>query len=425
MDVLSGGRIILGAGVGWMEEEFQALSAPSYKERGRVTDEFIRLMREMWTREPVDFKGQYYTLRPVSALPKPVQKGGIPVWTGGHTEPALRRAGQVADGWHPIGLRPPGLLEPKEYAREGGGGAGVGAQGGTRSQGASRMSYRVPLELRPRGAKPAGGDRTLFRGTAAEVIEDIRTYQRLGVTHFVWDLTATDLKGALALLERFAATCVPRSSASRGSGPMPALPEPVAGFISAGRVGRLGTADAPDEPLVVPFCYAWDGAAIFSAIDAKPKRAPRPSLRRVRNIQANPTVSVVIDEYDEDWSRLRWVIIQGRAEILTGGPEFQRGTELLLEKYPQYRRMGLPARAGHHDQGDAGPHQPLELRADERARSRARPRRRRTRARRRPGRGAPRHARTSACPSCSPPPARFATAATAAGSRSRPRSSSR
>jgi len=187
MDVLSGGRIILGAGVGWMEEEFQALNAPSFKERGRVTDEFIRLMRELWTREPVDFK----------------------VWTGGHTEPALRRAGQVADGWHPIGLRPPGLLEPKEYAQK------VAlvrdwARKAGRDPKAITMSYRVPLELRPRGAKPADGDRTLFRGTVAEVVEDIRIYQRLGVTHFVWDLTATDLKGALALLERFAREVRPK-----------------------------------------------------------------------------------------------------------------------------------------------------------------------------------------------------------------------
>jgi len=127
---------------------------------------------------------------------------------------------------------------------------------------------------------------------------------------------------------------------------MPALPEPVAGFISAGRVGRLGTADAAGDPLVVPFCYAWDGAALFSAIDAKPKRAAAGELRRVRNIRANPKVSVVIDEYDEDWSRLRWVIIQGRAEILTGGPDYRRGTELLLEKYPQYRKMGLPPEPG-------------------------------------------------------------------------------
>jgi PPOX class probable F420-dependent enzyme len=127
---------------------------------------------------------------------------------------------------------------------------------------------------------------------------------------------------------------------------MAALPEPVAGFISAGRVGRLGTADGSGQPFVVPFCYAWDGAALYSAIDAKPKRLPAASLRRVRNIQDNPRVSVVIDEYDEDWSRLRWVVIQGRAEILTSGPEFQRGASLLLEKYPQYRRMGLPRESG-------------------------------------------------------------------------------
>src|SRR5499425_1803010 len=175
MDVLSGGRIILGAGVGWMEEELQALAAPAYKERGRVTDEFIRLMREIWRREPVDFKGQYYSLKPVSALPKPLQKGGIPVWTGGHTDAALRRAGQVADGWHPIGLRPPGLLEPEEYRQK------IAivrdwARKAGRDPQAITMSFRVPLELRPRGAKPAGGDRTLFRGTAAEVVEDIRTY---------------------------------------------------------------------------------------------------------------------------------------------------------------------------------------------------------------------------------------------------------
>jgi PPOX class probable F420-dependent enzyme len=127
---------------------------------------------------------------------------------------------------------------------------------------------------------------------------------------------------------------------------MPALPEHVAGFITAGRVGRLGTADSSGEPFVIPFCYAWDGAALYSAIDAKPKRVAAGSLRRVRNIRENPRVSVVIDEYDEDWSRLRWVVIQGRAEILTGGPEFRRGADLLLEKYPQYRRMGLSADGG-------------------------------------------------------------------------------
>lgn len=122
--------------------------------------------------------------------------------------------------------------------------------------------------------------------------------------------------------------------------------ESVADFIAASRVARLGTADAEGQPHVIPFCYAWDGTVLYSAIDAKPKSVPPERLRRVRNIQVNPRVSVVIDEYDEDWSRLRWVQIEGRARLLSGGPEYARGIELLLAKYPQYRAMGLPPEGG-------------------------------------------------------------------------------
>src|SRR5581483_5012710 len=93
LDVMSGGRVILGAGVGWMREEFEAVQAPAVEERGRVTDEYLRLMRTMWTTEPAEFSGTYYRLPPVSALPKPRQAGGIPIWIGGHTDAALRRTG--------------------------------------------------------------------------------------------------------------------------------------------------------------------------------------------------------------------------------------------------------------------------------------------------------------------------------------------
>jgi PPOX class probable F420-dependent enzyme len=127
---------------------------------------------------------------------------------------------------------------------------------------------------------------------------------------------------------------------------MPAIPASVAGFISAGRVGRLGTADATGQPLVVPICYAFDGESIFSAIDAKPKMANVERLKRIRNIRENAKVSVVIDRYDEDWSRLRYVIIQGEAGLLTGGTDFARAVDLLLAKYPQYRTMGLDRETG-------------------------------------------------------------------------------
>ncbi len=127
---------------------------------------------------------------------------------------------------------------------------------------------------------------------------------------------------------------------------MAALPQDIAGFIASRRVGHLGTADAAGEPLVVPFCYAFDGAALFSAVDAKPKRQPPERLKRVRNIRENPKVCVVIDEWDEDWRRLRHVIIHGKAELVTGGADYRRGVELLLARYPQYRQMGLDPERG-------------------------------------------------------------------------------
>ncbi|MDP2625704.1 MAG: TIGR03668 family PPOX class F420-dependent oxidoreductase [Candidatus Rokubacteria bacterium] len=127
---------------------------------------------------------------------------------------------------------------------------------------------------------------------------------------------------------------------------MNAVPQEVAGFISSGRIGHLGTTDASGQPLVVPCCYAFDGAALFSAVDAKPKRTAPEQLTRVRNIRENPKVCVVIDEWSEDWSRLRHVIIQGEAQVLTSGADYRHGVELLLAKYEQYRRMGLDREDG-------------------------------------------------------------------------------
>jgi len=220
LDVMSGGRVILGVGVGWLREEFVALQSPRFEDRGRATDEYLRLMRACWMHEPVEFKGAHYNLAPVSALPKPAQKGGIPIWAGGHTDAALRRAGELADGWHPIGFRPPAVLLPEEYAEKVAVIHGWARKAG-RDPAAITLSFRVPLELKPRGAKTAGGERTPFRGTAAEVIEDIRAYQALGVTHFVFDFTPQDLRGQLAMMERFAhevRPAVTRTARSANSG---------------------------------------------------------------------------------------------------------------------------------------------------------------------------------------------------------------
>jgi PPOX class probable F420-dependent enzyme len=122
------------------------------------------------------------------------------------------------------------------------------------------------------------------------------------------------------------------------------LPAWALALLRDARVARLGTADAAGRPLVVPVCYAFDGSRIYSAIDRKPKRTR--GLRRVRNIVENPHVSLVVDEYHEEWRRLCWVMVDGRAELVTGGPEFAQAMDLLVAKYPQYRTLGFEREAG-------------------------------------------------------------------------------
>ena len=214
-DVLSKGRVILGAGVGWLREEFEALGAPPFEERGRVTEDYIRLMRTAWTTDPVSFEGKYYSIRDVHVLPKPVQQGGIPVWIGGHTGAALRRAATIGDGWHPIAMRPPALLGPDEYAAKVEEIHGWARRAG-RDPKSITLTIRVPMEVRGKSAKAAAGDRPPFQGTADEVAADIRRYQALGVSHFVFDHTVQELRAVLANMERFASDVRPKVTRAAG-----------------------------------------------------------------------------------------------------------------------------------------------------------------------------------------------------------------
>src|SRR5205814_1439364 len=110
-------------------------------------------------------------------------------------------------------------------------------------------------------------------------------------------------------------------------------------MLREARVGRLATADASGRPLVVPVCFAFDGAVLFSAVDDKPKRTRQ--LRRLRNVAENPQASLLVDVWDEDWTRLAWVAVEGRADVLAAGVDFARALELLRTKYPQYHAMDL------------------------------------------------------------------------------------
>jgi probable F420-dependent oxidoreductase len=209
LDVLSNGRVTLGAGVGWMEEEFQALGLDTYPRRGAYSDECIRIFRELWTKDNPAFQGEFHRFANIRCEPRPVQPGGIPIWIGGHTPPAIRRAARLGDGWQPLVQRPPADLPPAEMREK-------IAQLRALAQRAGRDPARITLAM---GSSiqftdgSAAGPRRLFSGTPAQIIEALQRYQELGVQNFRCDFPSSTFEGLLDAMERFASEVRPRLSA--------------------------------------------------------------------------------------------------------------------------------------------------------------------------------------------------------------------
>jgi probable F420-dependent oxidoreductase len=202
IDVLSNGRLTVGVGVGWMREEFRALGAPDFDRRGAVSDEYIRIFKTLWTTSPASFKGEFHAFDDVQCLPHPVQKPHPPIWIGGHSRPALRRVARLGDGWHPVGANPAvplpapelrALLEELARLTE--------AEG--RDPRTLAISYKAPVYDADRPVAP-GETRRPFTGSAAQVQEDIGTFERLGVGELVFDFRSDGLAQSIERMERFA-----------------------------------------------------------------------------------------------------------------------------------------------------------------------------------------------------------------------------
>src|SRR4029450_14012582 len=128
-------------------------------------------------------------------------------------------------------------------------------------------------------------------------------------------------------------------------------------FLSQQRVAHLATADRRAVPHVVPVCFAGAGETLYITIGDKAKRRPATALKRLKNIAENPAVAVIVDRYDEDWARLGWVMLRGRAEILRDGQEHQDAQALLRARYPQLAGMQIaasPVIAGRLERATSG-----------------------------------------------------------------------
>ena len=207
LDVLSKGRLTLGVGVGWMEEEFVALDAPPFAERGAVTNEYLRAFKELWTSDNPVFEGKYYQFSNIDFLPKPVQKPHPPIWVGGQSRAAMRRAAELGDGWHPVGAIPAAPLEPEEMAQNLVALHRYADRAG-RDPKELDVAMKAPL-YDPAMASEEG--RRRFSGDPEQVFHDVKTYADTGVSHIIFDIRSTDLNQTTERMAWFAEEVMSRS----------------------------------------------------------------------------------------------------------------------------------------------------------------------------------------------------------------------
>jgi probable F420-dependent oxidoreductase len=204
LDYLSGGRLILGVGAGWNQREFGYLGV-DFAHRGRRLNEYIRALRELWTSPDPRFEGEYVRFSDVLFAPRPAQPSGPPIWVGGSSPAALRRAARLCDGWQPVGATPEAAAAGLRTIRE--------LAGERPVVGAVRLRTAVGRMLSgTRGAD--GRAQAALSGSADEIGEGIRAYESAGVSHMLCAFVADELSEYLGQMRQFADS-VMASAASR------------------------------------------------------------------------------------------------------------------------------------------------------------------------------------------------------------------
>jgi probable F420-dependent oxidoreductase len=208
LDVLSGGRLVVGVGAGWLKTEFDAVVTTPFAERGAVTDEYIDAFRALWTERAPRFAGTYTKFDGIVLEPKPVQRPYPPLWIGGEGPAALRRTARVGDAWYPIGSNNRHLLDTLPRLE-----AGIARlRKVTAAAGRDPTSVGVCYRVKRYGpAVPpvaSDGERRLFSGSDADLVADLRTLRDLGITAIDIDFGRPDADAALGEMRRFKAAVI-------------------------------------------------------------------------------------------------------------------------------------------------------------------------------------------------------------------------
>jgi probable F420-dependent oxidoreductase len=212
VDALSNGRLTVGCGAGWMREEFEALDTDPYDERGKVTDEYIDVYRTLWTEPTPSYDGDYVKFAPILFEPKPIQKPHPPIWIGGESPPAIRRAARLGDGWYPATHNPQFLLDtPQKYAAALARMKQAAADAGRDPETIDRALYAI----RPANPEPQmeNGTRRMFTGSLDDICADIAAYRAEGVGTIIFQIQEPDLNAAIDRIRWLTDTVFP---AARG-----------------------------------------------------------------------------------------------------------------------------------------------------------------------------------------------------------------
>jgi len=195
LDFMSGGRVIVGAGAGYLEGEFAALGIP-FRERGAITDEYLEVMKLLWTQESPRFQGKYAAFRDIVFWPKPVQKPHPPIWIGGETLPSMKRAVRHGNGWIPFTIEVEGLKRAMQTFE------GLWAEAGGRKPGFDIVMRADRVHLTPQPIRSP--DRQPFWGSAEQVAGDIQACMEAGATYCIANFQGFELGEHMENMERFA-----------------------------------------------------------------------------------------------------------------------------------------------------------------------------------------------------------------------------
>ncbi|MGH8429404.1 MAG: LLM class flavin-dependent oxidoreductase, partial [Solimonas sp.] len=204
----SGGRLIVGIGAGWLEAEFDAVVTTPFAERGAVTDEYIDTFRMLWTEKAPRFSGRYTRFDNIAFEPKPVQRPHPPIWVGGESGPAVRRAARVGAAWYPIGSNNKHLLDTLPRLRSGIARLRQATAQAGRDPASVGVSYRVKRYGAVVPPRASDGERRLFSGSDGDIIADLRALRAEGITAIDFDFGRPSQAEVIAEMRRFRATVI-------------------------------------------------------------------------------------------------------------------------------------------------------------------------------------------------------------------------